>query len=237
MIDIQGLIETDRLATLALNGSDSLYLDGVAHLYTTIFIWIPLALFAIYMILRNVEARRIIPVLLLLVITVVICDRVSSGLAKPMFERFRPTRDPVMMDMVDTVNGYRGGRYGFFSGHAANSFGLAVLFMWLVRDWWFGLSVGLWATLNSLIRTYLGVHFLGDILVGAIFGTLVGTLVYWAYRLFASSKSFSFVHIDRYSNKYSGSGFLKSDIYGFLICLYGTFAVIMIAACITQGIA
>lgn len=236
MIDIQSLIETDKLATLSVNGSDSLFLDGISDLYTSIFVWIPLAVMAIYMIIKNVSARRLLAVLFLIVITVVLCDQLSSHVCKPLFMRLRPTRDPEILDMVDTVDGYHGGLYGFFSGHAANSFGLAVLFMWIVRDWWFGLSVGIWAMLNSLIRTYLGVHFLGDIIVGAIAGSLIASMVYWIYRMCVREKSFSQVHIDKYSRTYTSSGFLREDISLFLCFQFGTYLSIMIVACIVRGI-
>ena len=119
---------------------------------------------------------------------------------------------------------------------AANSFGLAVLFMWIVRDWWFGLSVGIWAILNSLIRTYLGVHFLGDIIVGAIAGSLIASMVYWIYRMCVREKSFSQVHIDKYSRTYTSSGFLREDISLFLCFLFGTYLSIMIIACVVRGI-
>ena len=35
MTELQGLIETDRLATLSINGSESLFWDGVANIYTS----------------------------------------------------------------------------------------------------------------------------------------------------------------------------------------------------------
>ena len=123
MSEVQGLIETDRLATLSINGSDSLYWDGVACVFTSIITWIPLAIIAIYVLLRNVKSKRIVLVLFLVALTVLLCDQLSSSVAKPMFHRLRPTRDPFMLDLVDTVGGYRGGYFGFFSGHAANSFG------------------------------------------------------------------------------------------------------------------
>ena len=154
MIEAQGLIETDRLATLSVNGSESLFWDGVASIYTSIIVWIPLALAAIFLIIRNVNPKRLILVLFMVALTVLLCDQLASSVFKPLFLRLRPTRDPYILNMVDTVNGYRGGLYGFFSSHAANSFGLAVLFMWLVRDWLFGLSVSVWAAANSLIRNF-----------------------------------------------------------------------------------
>ena len=63
MIEAQGLIETDRLATLSVNGSESLFWDGVASIYTSIIVWIPLALAAIFLIIRNVNPKRLILVL------------------------------------------------------------------------------------------------------------------------------------------------------------------------------
>ena len=149
MTELQGLIETDRLATLSINGSESLFWDGVANIYTSALVWIPLALFAILLLIRNIDPKKLLLVLLMVVLTVVLCDQLSSSVCKPLFHRLRPTRDPYILNMVDTVNGYRGGLYGFFSGHAANSFGLAALFMWLVRDRWFSLAVGIWAIINS----------------------------------------------------------------------------------------
>ena len=210
MTELQGLIETDRLATLSINGSESLFWDGVANIYTSAIVWIPLALFAILLLIRNINPKKLLLVLLLVAVTVLLCDQLSSSVCKPLFHRLRPTRDPYILNMVDTVNGYRGGLYGFFSGHAANSFGLAALFMWLVRDRWFSLSVGIWAIINSLIRTYLGVHFAGDILVRNVHDS---------------------------SLLYTRTGFMRSDVFVFMCVLFGTYSVILIGSCITQGLA
>jgi len=232
MTELQGLLETDRLATLSVNGSGSLFWDGVADIYTSVYVWIPVAIIAILLILRNIDSKRILFVLLMIVLTVLICDQLSSTVCKPLFHRLRPTHDPFILDKVDTVNGYRGGLYGFFSGHAANSFGIAVLFMWIVRDVRFCWAVGIWAALNSYIRTYLGVHFVGDILTGAVIGSIVASILYWIY----SALTVKFKRIPHNSNRlYTRSGFMKSDISVFLCFLYGTYSVILIGSCITQG--
>lgn len=237
MTEVQGLIETDRLATLSVNGSNSLFGDGVANIYTSVYIWIPLALMAIFLIFRNITPKRIVLVLVMVVVTIVLCDQLSSSVFKPVFHRLRPTRDPFILNMIDTVNGYHGGYYGFFSGHAANSFGIAVLFMWTVRDLWFSLSVGIWAALNSLIRTYLGVHFVGDILVGAIAGSIIGSLVYLIYHIITRKDTNRPGHCHDSKLMYTSTGFLKKDIFMFLCVLFGTYSVILIGACITQGLA
>jgi len=231
MIEAQDLIETDRLATLSINGSDSLFWDSVANIYTSVIVWIPLALVALFLIIRNVNSRRVLLVLLLIAITVILCDQLSSTVLKPMVQRLRPTRDPYILNMVDTVGGYRGGMYGFISSHAANSFGLATLFMWLVKDKWFSLSVLSWAIINSLIRTYLGVHFVGDILAGAIAGALIGSFIYWIYSM-VTAKDRSSRQTHNSSLLYTKSGFMYSDVLLFMSVLFGTYLVIMIGACV-----
>jgi undecaprenyl-diphosphatase len=230
MIEAQGLIETDRLATLSVNGSGSLFWDSVASLYTSVYVWIPLALVAVFLIIRNVNPHRILLVLFLLAVTVLLCDQLSSSVCKPLFHRLRPTHDPNILNMVDTVNGYRGGLYGFFSGHAANSFGLAMFFVLLVKHRWFSLSVLIWAFLNSIIRTYLGVHFVGDIVVGAVTGMLIGSITYWIYSMFARKDKKS-IDVRGSSLLYTRSGFMRSDVYLFISVLFGTYSVILILSC------
>ena len=226
MTELQGLIETDRLATLSINGSES-------DIYTSFIIWIPLTLFAILLLIRNINPKYLLLVLIMVAVTALLCDQLSSSVFKPLFHRLRPTRDPYILNMVDTVNGYRGGLYGFFSAHAANSFGLASLFMWLVRDRWFSLSVGIWAIINSLIRTYLGVHFVGDILAGVIIGSIIGSFVYWIYYMLTRKDRSRNVHDS--SLLYTRTGFMRSDVFSFMCVMFGTYAVIMIGSCITQG--
>ncbi|WP_066704415.1 phosphatase PAP2 family protein [Curvibacter delicatus] len=72
----------------------------------------------------------------------------------------------------------------FPSGHAANAFMLATLLTALLRPrrWllWFGL-----ATLVALSRVYLGLHYPGDVLAGAVLGAgLSGVLLrlHWLAR-------------------------------------------------------
>ena len=229
MIEAQGLIETDRLATLSINGSGSVFWDGVAKIYTSVIVWIPLALVAILLILKNVNPRRLFLVLVLIAVTILISDQLSSSVFKPLFHRLRPTHDPYILNMVDTVSGYRGGLYGFISSHAANSFGVATLFMLLVQDKWFSLAVIIWAILNSVIRTYLGVHFVGDILAGAVAGVLVGSIIYWIYSMITRRDKMRNTHES--SLLYTRSGFMYSDVLTFMSVLFGTYCVIMLGAC------
>ena len=138
---LEQLIELDRHITLALNGSSSLFFDGVAKTATSTFTWIPMALVFLYVIVRNNKFRDICFIIVSMALCVLISDQVASGICKPLFERYRPAQDPSLMYMVDIVDGYRGGLYGFFSSHAANTFSVALFVSLLIRHK--ALSMGL----------------------------------------------------------------------------------------------
>ena len=80
--------------------------------------------------------------------------------------------------------GITGHLFGFFSGHAANTFGLASASYLGFRlnnpghkYRIYGICVFIWAALVAGSRIIMGAHFLGDIVVGACFGTAVGSLI------------------------------------------------------------
>ena len=121
---------------------------------------------------------------------ILLCDQISSGIFKELFERFRPSHEPTLEGVVRLVNEKRGGKFGFVSSHAANSFGLAMFTALLFRKWYFTLVVFVWALFNSYSRIYMGLHYPGDILGGLLLGILVGIFVYWLFKRF----SFRYIH-------------------------------------------
>ena len=112
---------------------------------------------------------------------VLLAGGVDDEIVKPLVARWRPTHDPEIGSLIDTVNGYRGGNYGFFSAHAANTFSLAVFFSLLMRHRLFVCFMVGWSLTNCYTRLYLGVHYPGDITVGLLWGGFVGWLVYRLY--------------------------------------------------------
>ena len=122
---LEQLVSWDKTLLLELNGSDSLFFDGLFWTVTQTLTWIPFFLALIYIIYKNNEYRNSILLFMIISLLIVVTDQFSSSFCKPFFHRFRPTHDPDIMYMVDMVNGYRGGWYGFFSSHASNTFGLA----------------------------------------------------------------------------------------------------------------
>ena len=170
----------DRQLTLLLNGSQSLFLDGVAWTATRTLTWIPLAIVLLYVVVRDNNLRGIWHVVLGIALSILLADQMASSVFKPLVARWRPTHNPEIMYMVDVVNGYRGGNYGFFSSHASNTWAIAMFVSLLARRRFLTISLASWALLNCWTRVYLGVHYVGDLAVGTLWGLFVG----WAfYRL------------------------------------------------------
>lgn len=178
---VEKILVYERDLFFMLNGSDSPFLDRFMWLYSGKAVWLPLAFFILVVLLYKKKWRESILILLAIVLVITLCDQFASHVCKPIFTRFRPTHHPDFMDQVKTVFDYRGGRYGFISSHAANAFGFAIFMSLLFRYRLFTWTIFLWAALTAYTRVYLGVHFISDIVPGAIAGVFFGWLVYWLY--------------------------------------------------------
>jgi undecaprenyl-diphosphatase len=217
---------------LSLNGSDSLFWDGCMLVYTSMAVWAPLALMLLYVLLKNNNIKDFLLLLFFVALVVLLTDQISSGFCKPFFARWRPTNDPMLMYAVDIVNETRGGKYGFTSSHAANSFGIATFIMLLIRNKALSISLIIWAEMNAFTRIYLGVHYPGDILAGTVIGVVVGWAVYRLYLYIQNHKRRN-ARRDWISDHYTKSGYLVSDVYFLLVIMYATFIAIPIISFFT----
>lgn len=179
---IHYLDSIDKQWLLALNNDYASLWDNVMVLISAKNTWIPFYAAILFVVIKHWKKNSWV-VVLALVFCIIIADQTASGLLKNIVHRLRPTKDPSIQNLVEIVQGIRGGgMYGFVSSHAANSFGLALLTSLLFRNKIYTVFVFIWALLVALSRVYLGVHYPGDILGGAIVGVFSALLVYWLLK-------------------------------------------------------
>lgn len=229
---MSSLNEIDHQLTLAINGSDSLFWDNVMYTVTDTFSWTLVIIVLLAIIFKNNTWKEALMVYVAMILLIVVADRICSGIVKPLVARWRPTQDPQLMYLVDVVRGYRGGRFGFFSGHACNTMCMAMFLSWLFRSTKVTLTLFFWSLSTTFTRLYLGVHYLGDVCVGFIVGAILGFGFYWLMERYVHPRIGKTRFI---SDQFTSSGYLKDDMDTFMAVVFFNYICVIIFA-MTLGI-
>jgi undecaprenyl-diphosphatase len=228
-MDWSALIDFDKQLLLAINGSQSLFCDGLVKTLTNAATWIPLYVSLFYLVLKNNDSvQKIMLVVGGAALCVIVAGTFDDMIIKPLVARWRPTHDPEIGVLVDIVNGYRGGNYGFFSAHASNTFSIAIFFTLLIRSRLLSLFLIAWSLVNCWTRMYLGVHYPGDILCGLFWGGIVGTGVWFLHLHISKKIEFGQKFI---STQYTSTGYQMNDIDVVISVMILTFVYALLRAC------
>ena len=171
------LIHMDKDLLLFLNGFHNDFFDMVMFFITRKETWAPFYVILLFYIIKTYRVKSFI-ILIFLTLTIVATDQISFQM-KELVMRLRPLYDPEIMDQVH-IYGKKSGLYGYFSGHAANSFGIFTFTAYLFKNKLYTRLAFVWASLIAYSRIYLGVHFPLDIVSGALFGYFAGFLLFKA---------------------------------------------------------
>lgn len=171
----QKILDYDTQAFLYLNGFHSDFWDTVMLMVTRKETWIPLYGVLLYFFIKNYRSKSIL-IIFFLVITIVASDQFSV-LIKETVQRLRPVYNPAIEHLVHNVL-RKGGKYGFVSSHAANSFAIFIFTSRIFKNRRYSWLLFVWALLLCYSRIYSGVHYPLDIMGGAILGWMLGVIFY-----------------------------------------------------------
>lgn len=181
---LEWLIQLDREILLAINGFNNPIVDHIMVFISAKWSGIPIYAAVLYMLFKKQKIKVAAIMTAAVLITFALTDWCSVHLIKNTLERYRPGWDPYVQEAIRLLEG-KGGRYGFVSTHAANFFGFAMISVKLLKRKWYTWFIFIWSIAVAYSRVYVGKHFPGDVVCGAMFGILVGYLVLTIYRAIA----------------------------------------------------
>ncbi len=179
------LLTWDQELFLWLNSLGNSRFDSfwmmMTHRGSNIFLYIFILLYLGYKSSWKTAANLLIFVCFLILFT----DQLTNFF-KIQVGRLRPCYNKEINFMLRLVKSSCGGRFSFFSGHASNSFALALFFGGVLKSFSKYLPYLLLfiASLIAFSRVYIGVHYPLDIFCGAIVGSLIGLIFFRVWDKF-----------------------------------------------------
>ena len=178
-IILTSIEDIDITLFLFLNSIHSPTWDIVFEWITDKHSWIPFYILLLLMVTLKHQWKTII-IVFFIALLILASDQISVQLFKNVFGRLRPCHNPELTDLVHLINGKCGGKYGFVSSHATNSFSIAVFVGLLLKNHYRFLMGGMlfWATIVSYRRIYVGVHYPALVICGGILGACIAIVVF-----------------------------------------------------------
>jgi undecaprenyl-diphosphatase len=178
---LEFLNQVDTQLFIFLNSFNSPFWDNIMWWISGTKSWIPMYLIIVAVIIYKYKWKAVIT-LLFIALVVTLADQISVKAFKEVFQRFRPSHNPALEDIIHLVKNKHGGKYGFVSSHAANTCAVAFFLFKLFKNRNFSIFIFIWASIVSYSRIYLGLHYPFDILGGALLGSIIGFSMYFLHE-------------------------------------------------------
>ena len=179
---METILTYDKELFLFLNNLGNPSWDAFWMFITNKWASIPLYIFLLLLSIKTFGVKKTLWMLLVVGVMVAATDQLTNAF-KYGFQRLRPCHDEGVFSMMRLVKSSCGGKYGYFSAHAANAFGVATFFsLYFIKNYKrISFFLLLWAILVAYSRIYIGVHFPLDVLTGMTIGAIYAFIF---YRLF-----------------------------------------------------
>lgn len=216
-----------------LNGSSSSFMDMFMLILTSGYTWIALYIALLYLVVSNSETMSNIMIIVgCALLCVLLSGALNDYIVKPIIGRPRPINDMSLGMTIITAMKSCPKDYSFFSSHAANTMSIAVFFSLLVRERRLFIALITWSLINCYTRLYLGLHYPSDILVGIIWGIIIGYVVYLFYlriKTKTNENNGPFISTQYTSNGYSIASIDIVMTVLILIYIYSIFRALILA--------
>lgn len=159
------------------------FLDYIFPLWREAITWLPLYIFLLLFIFINF-GRKAWPWVIGMLVTISLCDQISSHVLKPLVNRSRPCHDQLLESQIRLLLEYCSDTRSFVSSHACNHFGLAVFLHRTLKPYlqkW-TLLFFFWAATITYGQVYIGVHYPSDVICGALLGAGIGYFTSWLFN-------------------------------------------------------
>ena len=172
----------DQTLVLAINSMHSTFLDSFMWFLSGSYILFFLFPFVFYFLFKVYSSKQLVWIFAALLLTIVLTDQLSVHAFKEVFQRYRPSHNLLLKSQLhlhEYPDGsfYGGGKFGFVSSHAANYFGVLTIMYALIRPIWVKIILFVISLLIIYSRVYLGVHYVSDVICGALLGFVLAQFV------------------------------------------------------------
>lgn len=193
---MEQLLQLDTQWFLWINSHHCTFLDWVLWTASQSWCWGIATILFLALVPLRYEPKKLLYIAIGIALCFLLSDRISVLCFKNQFCRLRPCH---AIENVRMFRTHCGGQYGFVSSHAANIFALAMFFsLWYRKRTRLKSTTGNnqqgppphrlryivpiatfgWALIVGYSRPYLGKHYPGDVICGAILGLVIGVAVW-----------------------------------------------------------